>query len=369
VELWTHGSPAVLAELVEAALGAGAVAAGPGEFTYRALCRGRLDLTRAEAVHDLVAARTAYQARVAFAQAEGALSRRLAPLREGLDEWIARTEAAIDFADESETHLSRAELAAALDHLRAGLRGLLSGYVAGRVVREGATVAIVGRPNVGKSSIFNRLLDRERAIVTPIAGTTRDTVEEDVSLDGVPIRLVDTAGLRAASHPVEREGVARAERARDLADLVVLVLDGSRTLEPGELTAEHIASSRSRTVIAINKCDLPGAALSELAGVGAVRVCALSGDGVSGLRRELRERLGAGALLEDPVLTNARHASAIEQAVAALDRAARARDAGHPDELVAEDLRQARAALGSITGEMGYEELYARIFSTFCIGK
>jgi len=369
VELWTHGSPAVLAELVEAALVAGAVAAGPGEFTYRALCRGRLDLARAEAVHDLVAARTAYQARVAFAQAEGALSRRLAPLREELEEWIARTEAAIDFVDEAETHLPGEALPAALERLLVQVRELLAGYVAGRVVREGASVAIAGATNVGKSSLFNRLLDRERAIVTPIPGTTRDTVDDDLSLDGLPVRLVDTAGLRDAASPVEREGIARAERARRLADLVLLVLDGSRAQAPGELSAEDRAASAGRTIVVVNKCDLPRAAVPEIDGVPVVEVSALSGAGIAALRAEIRARLSARALVEDPVLTNARHARAIEQAAAALDRAAGAMTAGGSIELAAEDLRQARREIGAITGEMAPDDLYDRIFSTFCVGK
>jgi tRNA modification GTPase len=379
-ELWPHGSPAVLAELVAAAIDHGARPAGPGEFTYRALRNGRLDLPRAEAVRDLVHARTLYQARVAFAQAEGALSERLAPLRELLEEWIARAEAAVEFVDESETHLPAGAFAGAIERAAAGCDELLDGFRTGRVVRDGAALVIAGRPNVGKSSLFNKLLARERAIVTDIAGTTRDTLEEQLDLDGIPVRLVDTAGLRQVSDPVESEGVRRADRARKEADLVLLVLDGSREPEPEELaTLGHIRAEtgHERTVVVVNKADLepPRGAAGDSAAAGAdpyaglPRVSALTGHGVDELRRALRRCLVGTGPLEDPIVTNARHAAALERAREALARAAEAQAAGLSEELVLEDLRQAMRRLGEITGEFTNEELYDRIFSTFCIGK
>jgi len=370
-ELWTHGSPAVLVAVIEAAVEAGAAPAEPGEFTYRALRNGRMDLARAEAVRDLVAARTLYQARVAFAQAEGALSRRLAPLREELAELIARTEAALEFVDESEVHLPRGDLERTVARVTEACSWLLAGFRKGRVVREGATVAITGLPNVGKSSLFNALLSRERAIVTDVPGTTRDTLEEYLDLGGIPVRLVDTAGLREGADAIEREGVRRARAATAEADLVMLVLDGSRGIEPREreVLGASAGPEEQRAVVVVNKIDLPGASDAAIPSPGALRVSARTGDGLDALRSALRERVAGAGPLEDPVLTDVRHARAVEQAAAALERASRAAESGLSEELVLEDLRDAMHNLGSITGEFTTEDLYDRIFSTFCIGK
>ena len=367
-ELWPHGSPAVLAALVEGAVEAGARPAGPGEFTYRALRHGRLDLARSEAVRDLVAARTVYQARVAFAQAEGSISKRLAPLKKSLEEWIVRSEAAVEFVDESEAHLPAGRLGRAITDTREACAELLRGFEKGRVVREGATLAIIGRPNAGKSSLFNRLLERDRAIVTEIAGTTRDTLEEELSLEGVPLRLVDTAGLRPVDDPVESEGVRRARRAREEADLVLLVLDGSREPDPGELAAID-RESGEHTVVVVNKCDLDEAASRPLPHPEARRVSALTGEGADELRQALRSHLLGSGPVEDPVITNSRHADALRKTLEALDRAMAAVCEGLSEELVLEDLKQAMRNLGEITGEFTTEDLYDRIFSTFCIGK
>jgi tRNA modification GTPase len=371
-ELWPHGSPAVLAELVEGAIAAGAVPAGPGEFTYRALRHGRIDLARAEAVRDLVAARTLYQARIAFAQAEGAVSRKLQPLSERLEEWIARAEAAVEFVEESETHLPPGRLELAIAESRAACTGLLEGFKTGKVVRSGATLVIAGRPNAGKSSIFNSLLERNRAIVTEIAGTTRDTLEEDLDLGGIPVRLVDTAGLRPVDDPLESEGVRRAEQARREADLVLLVLDGTRPVEAAEreaLSRSLGEAERERTVVVMNKCDLEPEESWRLPHESVLKVSALTGVGMGKLRQALRDRLLGAGPLEDPIITNARHARALEQTLAALERAAQAMEAGLTEEIVAEEMRLARKELGAITGEFTGEELYDRIFSTFCIGK
>lgn len=359
-ELWPHGSPVVLAALVEATIAAGAVPAGPGEFTYRALRHGRLDLARAEAIQDLVASRTLYQARLAFSQAEGAISRRLEPLCALLEEWIARGEAAVEFVEEAETHLGREGLKAGIEEAERLCATLLAGFRTGRVVRDGATLAIVGRPNAGKSSLFNRLLERERAIVTDVAGTTRDTLEEDLELNGVPLRVVDTAGLRRVEDAIEGEGVRRAHVAREEADLVLYVIDG---------TAGHeLPDGDERMQLVWNKSDLdPHGAwpVPEQA----LRVSARTGEGVEQLRERLRERLLGAAPLEDPVITNARQGRSLERASSALAAAAAAASSGVSEELVLEDLRQARRELGAITGEFDCEDLYDRIFSTFCIGK
>jgi tRNA modification GTPase len=370
-ELWTHGSPAVLAELVEAAIAAGAALAGPGEFTYRALRNGRIDLCRAEAVRDLVEARTLYQARLAFSQVEGALARRIAPLVEALEEWMARTEAAVEFVDEAETQLARAELGRAIEGALEQCRALVAGFRHGRVVRQGAVAAIVGRPNVGKSSLFNRLLERDRAIVTEIAGTTRDTLEEDLDVAGIPVRLVDTAGLRAVDDPVEGEGVRRARAAGAEADLVLLVLDGSRALELDEREMLErcccaAGGERERTIVVRNKSDLP-ARVEDVPE--SVAVSARTGAGLDALRGLLRERLVGRGPLEDPIVTDARHAGCLDGAASALARARESARAGLSEELVLVDLAEARRALGEIKGELTTDELYDRIFSSFCIGK
>ena len=365
-ELWAHGSPAVLRELVEAALAAGARAAGPGEFTYRALRSGRLDLARAEAVRDLVEARTSYQARVAFAQAEGALSQRIAPVCALLETEIANAEAAVEFVDESDVHLGAGELRQAIDRAHGLCAELLRGFRTGRVVRDGASLAMVGSPNVGKSSLFNALLARDRAIVTEVAGTTRDTLEEQLDLDGVPLRLIDTAGLRDVADPVEAEGVRRARRAHEEADLVLFVLDGSRPPDDSELRTLERLDAEARTTVVVNKCDLDG---SPFPGVRGLRVSARTGAGLAELRERLRACLIGSGPVEDPIVTNGRHAHELSEAVSALERAGVTIDNGFSEELVLEDLRAARNHLGAITGEFTNESLYDRIFSSFCIGK
>jgi tRNA modification GTPase len=227
-------------------------------------------------------------------------------------------------------------------------------------------------PNVGKSSLFNRLLERDRAVVTEIAGTTRDTLEEDLDVGGIPLRLVDTAGLRAVADPVEGEGVRRAHAARAEADLVLLVLDGSRPLASDELAALERARSeaeRGRTIIVRNKSDLPRAREGKEVETAAINVSALTGEGIDDLRRELRARLVGTGTLEDPIITDARHARSLEDARDSLTRAASALRSGMSEELVLEDLREAMRRLGEITGEFTTEDLYDRIFSTFCIGK
>jgi tRNA modification GTPase len=323
-------------------------------------------------VRDLVHARTLYQARVAFAQADGAIARSIEPLRESLEDWIVRAEAAVEFVDEAETHLPAGSFGGAIAGTRRACAELLQGFSTGRVVRDGASLVVVGRPNAGKSSLFNKLLARERAIVTSIAGTTRDTLEEELDLDGIPVRLVDTAGLRPVTDPVESEGVRRARQAREEADLVLLMLDGSRDPDPVELEAVEQGleeTEAKRTVIVVNKLDLERKREGSRNPHQLMRVSALTGEGLDALRGALKERLVGAGPLEDPIITNARHAAALEGALAALDRAAQAHAAGVSEELVLEDLRQAMRRLGEICGEFTTEDLYDRIFSTFCIGK
>jgi tRNA modification GTPase len=369
VELWTHGSPPVLEALTRGAVGRGARPAGPGEFTYRALRRGRLDLARAEAVRDLIAARTLYQARVAFAQVDGALGRRLAPLKDALIDLVARGEAAIEFADEAETHLAEDGLAVGLRDATALARSLLGEAQRGRIVREGARVALTGATSVGKSSLFNLLLGRDRAIVSPIAGTTRDTLEESIDLGGIPVTLTDTAGVRTSADLIEAEGVRRAREAAEDADLVVVVLDGSRdqTNDERQNVAERLAVVGSRAIIVSNKSDLVPATMNEAPWPGAIPVSALTGDGLPALREAILRTLSIEDPREPPVVTSIRHAAALERVAHALGRANAALALG--DEIVLEELREALTALGEIAGEVANDDLYDRIFSTFCIGK
>jgi tRNA modification GTPase len=296
----------------------------------------------------------------------------LRPLCEELEDWIARAEAAVEFVEESETHLPPGSLRRAIAEIRSSCASLLAGFAKGRVVHSGATLVIAGRPNAGKSSIFNSLLRRNRAIVTEVAGTTRDTLEEELDLDGIPVRLVDTAGLRPVEDPLESEGVRRAERARREADLVLLVLDGSRPMEVAEreaLQRSRGQAERGRTVVVLNKCDLEPEEGWQPPHESVLKVSALTGRGIGKLRQALRDCLLGTGPLEDPIVTNARHAHALELSLAALERAAQALDVGLTEEIVAEEMRRARMELGAITGEFTGEELYDRIFSTFCIGK
>jgi len=369
VELWTHGSPPVLETLTRAAVARGAVPAGPGEFTYRALRHGRLDLARAEAVRDLIAARTAYQARVAFAQVEGALARRLGPLKEALVDLVARGEAAIEFADESETHLPAGGLSEGLEAACVSARSLLDEAHRGRVVREGAKVALSGVTSVGKSSVFNRLLGSDRAIVSALPGTTRDTLEEAIDLLGIPVTVVDTAGVRLGGDVIEEEGVRRAHRAAGEADLVILVLDASRALREDErqALAARFTAGRTGTIVVANKIDLRRSGAADVPWPGAIAVSALTGEGFEALRSAIVDALCSVAPRDNPVVTNVRQTAALEGAVSALDRAAEALPLG--EELVLEDLRVALSSLGEITGEVANDDLYDQIFSTFCIGK
>jgi tRNA modification GTPase len=357
VELSAHGSPVVLQAIVEAGLEAGARMAEPGEFTFRAFLNGRLDLMQAEAVGDLVDAVTPVQARAAFDQLEGTLTRVIGEIDRALFELIAKLEASIDFPDEGYHFVQPAELVGALDGLIAETMALVADARRGRLVREGLQVAIVGRPNVGKSSLFNALVGAGRAIVTDVPGTTRDLVTEVVDLDGLRVTLVDTAGLREAADIIEAEGVARSAQAQSVADLVLVVVDED---EPIVVHAKH--------VVVQNKCDLGRPARDARA----VRVSSATGDGVPELRRAVREALDIELLRERPGMTNVRHARLVERAHDALTRARAAASlegGALPEEFVLVDMQDARAALEEISGRRTPEDVLEHIFSRFCIGK
>ncbi len=370
VEIAAHGSPVVLELLLGRAVKLGARLAEPGEFTQRAFLAGRLDLTQAEAVRDLIEAQTLTQARQAASQMGGALSRRVGPVKQALVELIALLEAGIDFAEDDVDVAPQAEIARRIDELTPPLTALEASFGRGRIVHDGLTLAIVGRPNVGKSSLFNRLVERDRALVTATPGTTRDTVTERISLEGIPLELVDTAGLREAAEEVEQLGIARSREALADAALVVVVLDATQALNDEERRLLAAVEGRP-AVVAVNKSDLieAGQPLPDCAGVPALATSALTGEGLSELRERILSLATGGAAAEPGMLTSLRHQQAIAAALAALADAARANADLIPHEMILLDLYRALGALDSLTGQTTPNDVLNLIFSTFCIGK
>ena len=373
VEIAAHGSPVVLEMLLRRAMELGARLAEPGEFTQRAFLSGRLDLTQAEAVRDLIEAQTLTQARQAASQMGGALSRRVAPIKQSLVELVALLEAGIDFAEDDVEITKGAEIARRIREVRDPLGALEASFGRGRIVHDGLTLAIVGRPNAGKSSLFNRLVERDRAIVTATPGTTRDLVTERISLDGIPLELVDTAGLREAAEEVEQLGIARSREALADAALVVVVLDATQPLNEEEQRLLAAVVNRP-AVIVINKSDLAAGDGGGLAGGEtlpwpALRTSALTGEGIGGLRECILELATGGAASEPGMLTSLRHHRAVATALEGLDAAKDANTAGIPHEMILIDLYRSLWALDSLTGQTTPDDVLNLIFSTFCIGK
>ena len=373
VELSAHGSPVVLEDIVAAAMRAGARLANPGEFTLRGFLNGRIDLVQAEAVADLVEAVTPTQARLACDQLEGTLSGAIRRIDAALFDLVARLEASLDFPDEGYHFIDHRRAAEGLAAIGRQIDVLLATGRRGRVIREGRHVVIVGRPNTGKSSIFNRLVGADRAIVTDLPGTTRDLLTETIDLDGVPVRLVDTAGVREAGDAVEVEGVARARAALAAADLALAVFDRSRPFLEADrqLLAEVPADRR---LLVVNKVDLPSAWSSDpLASSGdgpVVEATATTDEGVAALRAALPVALGAPAFRRDSAaITNVRHLDLLDRTQQALGRAAAAVAARVSEEFVLADLQEARTALEEITGQRTTDDLLRHIFGRFCIGK
>ncbi len=384
VEVAAHGSPVVLEAIVRGCLAGGARLAQPGEFTQRAFLSGRLDLPQAEAVNDLIRSTTLYQARTAASQIGGAVSREVQPVKQQLVSLMATMEAGIDFAEDDIDVLPAAEIVGRIDEMGGPLRALERSYRYGRVVRDGFRLAIVGRPNAGKSSLFNALIRRERAIVTAAPGTTRDTVTETVAMEGVPVELVDTAGLRAHGgterlDEAEVLGIARSRQAMADADVVLLVLDGTIAVHAEDLAILERADGR--LLVVRNKSDLFGGERSGVVdrahdggavmnGVQVVETSTKTGAGLPELRSViLRAVRGDGATREGGLLTNLRQHEAITGALAGLAEARAAVSSGLPHEVVLLDLRRALDGLDALTGTTATEDILRLIFSSFCIGK
>jgi len=406
VEISAHGSPVVLRHIVELALGRGARLAEPGEFTMRAFLNGRIDLTQAEAVQDLIESQTLYQAKIAAQQLEGALSRRLQPIKQNLIELIALLEAGIDFAEDDVSVIPAAQILEHISAIRAPLDELALSFAYGKIVHEGLTLAIVGRPNVGKSSLFNRLVERERAIVTATPGTTRDLVTETVSIEGIPVRLVDTAGIRQALDEAESIGIQKSMEALADADLVLVVLDASQPTTTEDERLMTLIKDRP-AILVENKSDLrdsriPSAVLatspvgtkfvsprsqawvgeretSSLVGTShehasvpvTLSTSALTGDGIPNLRATILNHVvgDAGSHSESGFLTNARHQSLVRDSLTALDAAQTAVGNRVPHEMLLLDLYSALRPLDEITGATTTDDILNLIFSKFCIGK
>ncbi len=372
VEISTHGAPIVLRHVVELALERGARLAEPGEFTLRAFLNGRLDLTQAEAVRDLIESQTLYQAKIAAQQLGGALSHRLQPIKQSLVELIALLEAGIDFAEDDVSVLPAEQILARMSEVRAPLQALEQSFAYGHLVQEGFTLAIVGRPNVGKSSLFNRLVERERAIVTAAPGTTRDLVSETVSLNGIPVRLVDTAGIRDALDEAESIGVRKSLEALADADLALVVLDASAPAGSEDQRLLELVQQRAALIVE-NKCDLASRSSSKGGGtaIATLRTSALTGEGIAELRRAVLARVGgdAGTQTEVGFLTNVRHQALVRDSLTALDAARRAVEGKLPHEMLLLDLYSALRPLDAITGATTADDILNLIFSRFCIGK
>ncbi len=368
IEISCHGSPVVLRHCLERACSAGARLAEPGEFTLRAYLNGRIDLPQAEAVRDLIEATTLYQARVAAQQVDGSVSRRIAPFKAQLLELISLLEAGIDFAEDDLSVAPIDEILRRVAPIQKGLEDLAKSFAFGKLVHSGFTLAIVGRPNVGKSSLFNRLLEQDRAIVTDIPGTTRDTVSETASLGGIPVRFVDTAGLRVGQDLVESLGIERSYQAMADADLTIVVVDRSTTFGNEETELIERARHSGRFLIAANKSDLPVRAdIPE----SFAAVSALTGEGIEEMRRRILELVSPGGAFDQEAgfITSLRHERLLRDSLAALEQAVLAIRANIPHEMLLLDLYAALRPIDAITGATTADDILNRIFSTFCIGK
>ena len=365
IEISCHGAPVVLRHCVDRAVHAGARLAEAGEFTLRAYLNGRIDLPRAEAVRDLIEATTLYQASIAAQQTQGSVSRLIAPIKAQLLELIALLEAGIDFAEDDISVAPAQEILRRLDPLIEQTSALVRSFRYGNLVRGGFSLAIVGQPNVGKSSLFNRLLERNRAIVTEIPGTTRDAVSETVEFAGIPVRLVDTAGIRETGEVVERLGIERSYEAMADADLTIVVVDGTSRRDPQVQVLVETACSQGKALIVANKSDLPDFASAP----DEIPVSALTGQGIEALKEAAIDLLAPGGEAQGGFITSLRHENLLIEATAMLEKAKGAVNAALPHEMLLLDLYGALQPIDAITGVTTADDILNRIFSTFCIGK
>ena len=366
VEISAHGSPVILRAIVEAAIAGGARLAEPGEFTLRAFLNNRIDLAQAEAVADLVDAVTPLQARAAFDQLDGTLTQQISSIDTMLFDLIARLEASVDFPEEGYHFIDPGELSGTLDTVLEKVSCVLVDGRRGRMIREGLHIVIVGKPNVGKSSLFNALAGAQRAIVTSTPGTTRDLISEAVDINGFRVTLVDSAGIRPTDDLIESAGVDLARNALRVCDAIVVVVDGSSPLD--ECDAEILRdTSRTKRVVAANKCDI-----RHERGIEFLAVSAKTGMGLDRLRDELIKVLDVEPTRDRPAITNLRHVTLLENARDALARARAAIDeqgSAVSEEFVLADLQDARGALEEISGRRAPDDLLAHIFARFCVGK
>jgi tRNA modification GTPase len=371
VEISCHGAPVILRHCLDRAVRAGARLAEPGEFTLRAFLNGRIDLPQAEAVRDLIEATTLYQARVAAQQTQGSVSRRLAPIKAQLLELIALLEAGIDFAEDDISVAPASEILRRLDPILQQSSALARSFRYGNLVRSGFSLAIVGPPNAGKSSLFNRLLDRDRAIVTAIPGTTRDVVSEMAEFSGIPLRVLDTAGIRETPELIERLGIARSFEAMSDADLTIVVIDGASThSEDSHKDNDNLiakAREQGRFLLVANKCDLPEFSAAQCQ----YSVSALTGEGIDALRNAIIDHLAPRGELEmqGGFITSVRQENLLSEAFLMLEKAKIAAQSGIPHEFIILDLYCALSPIDAITGATTADDILNRIFTTFCIGK
>jgi len=370
VELNLHGNPHILKKALELFLSAGARLAEPGEFTKRAFLNGKLDLTQAEAVAELISAKTELARKVALKQLRGELSAYIRPLRESLLELLAYMEADIEFAEEDIPTLTREQIIHMVDKVIKGIEELLKTSKTGKAIREGLKLAIVGKPNVGKSSLFNALLKEERAIVTDIEGTTRDYLEGTLQIKGVPVVLVDTAGIRKTEDPVERIGVERSRKKIEEADCVLFVIDASRELTEEDLKIYKEIKDKEKIVVA-NKVDLGVRANLEIfKEENIIKVSALTGEGLKTLSEEILKKAGVNLTDSINIYISTRHESLLRRAKEVLENFKKSfAEREMSPEIAMLDLREASDLLGEILGEVTTEEVLGKIFSTFCIGK
>ena len=373
LEIQCHGGREALESILQLILRSGARMANPGEFTERAFVNGRIDLAQAEAVMDVIQAKSRAGLTSAVSQLEGRLSKVINKTRKDLTELVTRLEVMIDYPEEDLEDIAVPDVSGALQEMQEKLQHMLEESQNGRMIRDGVMAAIAGTPNAGKSSLLNRLLQEERAIVTDVPGTTRDVLEEWITLRGVPVCLVDTAGIRETDDTVEKIGVSRARRYLDRADIILAVIDGSRPLTDEDKDILQSAADKN-VIIVLNKTDLPSVMTSQDLSTYGFPICPISastGDGLEELKDRLLQEVLKGGFTDGPsaLLTNTRHIELVRQSAEALERARQSLQDGMPLDCAVIDIRQAWDTLGSITGDTVHDDIVEEIFSRFCLGK